>query len=327
MTATIQSLLDRARQARADGDEEQCLVTLEAAQRESAQLEAHHALVQVVAWKRSKAEYDFGSPVRMLDALDPVIDQPDPFAHYPTALDAVERLTRHFTDRVGYGDTRIDRLWTLWIAAQRRLGDTFLAEMGAMHVTWLAACRGEVDHLRAELNRVGAMSRKSFAGSLSKHIEAEDAGNSVFFVQMQVARAVLTGALWGHRERLGWEAWQLYEDAIEEVGHDRSADFWYLSTVARGGRRFGWPEAAATLLPLRRQLTERERDVHAALVAGEFDEDLDLLLWAADEAIATHAGFEWAIDALLIADGIAAGYRERADELAKRYGVQVFLGF
>ena len=325
MPSTVQDLVDAARRARADGDPQTCLATLEAAQVASRHLPPDHPLVQSTAWKRAKAEHDFGTPTRMLDALDPILDQDNPFEHYASGLDAVERLGRHYTDRAGYGDGRVEQLWHKWIAAQRALGDPFMAEMGELQVTWIRACQGDLAHLEGELNRVGSLHRRSLARSVSRHIEAEDAGNSVFFVQMPVARTVLTGAMWMGKERLAWDAWQLYEDAIEEVGRDRADDFWYLASVARAGRRFGWQQADKTIEMLYARLTKRDRDLHSALVAGELDMDVEPLLWAADQAIATHAGFEWAIDAWLVADGIAGGHRERALAMAREYAVSAFL--
>ncbi len=324
MPATVLAFLEEARRARTAGSGPGCLDAMAAAQEAAATLDQEHPIIQVLAWKRSKAEHDFGTPSGMLDALDPILDQDDPFVHYPASLNAVERLTRHYTDRVGYGDARVTRLWEQWIAAQRRARDPFLAEMGAMNLTWIRACTGALGELRSELDRVSALSRRDFARSPSQHIEAKEVSNSVFFVQMEVSRAVLTGAMWTGEERLGWEAWQLYEDAIEEVDRDRSADFWYLSTVARAGDRFAWSEAATTLVPLRQQLSKRARDVHTALVEGDLDRKTELLLWAAEQAIATHAGFEWAIDALLAADRIESGHRERAMALAAEHDVGVF---
>jgi len=196
--------------------------------------------------------------------------------------------------------------------------------MGAMHLTWIRACRGDLSHLAEEVHRVSAFSHRTFARSTSRHIDAEDAAESVFHVQRQVARAVLTGAIWSQEEDLGFLAWQLYEDAMEESGAERDTDFWYLSTVGRAAHLFHWNEAAFVREPLRRHLASRARDVHTALTLGDLDGELSHLLWAAEEALRTHAGFEWAIDAWLRAHRLDPHYRDRALALAHQFGVDVF---
>jgi hypothetical protein len=321
----VRTWMDEGRRARASDASRACLEALAQAQLGAESLDSAHPLVQICAWRRAKAEYDFGPPNALLDALDPILGQEDPFAHYPAGRDGVERLTQRHTDHLGYQDPRLDVLWSRWIDAHKRLGDIYSAEMGAMHLTWIRACRGDLDHLTQEIHRISALSQRAFASSTSRHVDAEDAGDSVFHVQRQVARAVLTGAIWSHDERLGWVAWQLFEDAMEESGADRDADFWYLSTVGRAAHLFGWDEARSVMPPLRRHLSTRPQDVHTALTRGDIDGEVSALLWAADEAIRTHAGFEWAIDAWLRAHRLEPRYRERALTLAEQFGVDVFV--
>ncbi len=329
--AMIESHLAEARRARAEDD-------LGAARHALAEAVAcadrlgDLSWVSITRWRSAKAAFDQEDPAGALTAIEPLLQLDEPFADYAGGLKAVGPMTRLAWDQLGYGDRRPERLWQAWTAHHRRIGDPFLAAMGEVHAAWPLACRGELDALSALLERWAAVTPRRFGSGPHRHAEAPDTPASVFWVQRDVARTVLRGATWAGADRLAWLAWEALEDAMEDTGGDRTADYWFLESVARAGLRFGWEDALSYLPPWEEAAARLEHpraDLHRALTAGELsrhrgDPDTAREHFLAAVLAVGDSGPEWLADALREAARCGAATLPDLDEVIHRRGLHAF---
>lgn len=333
----VERWLARAREARAAGSTTDVLRNLEEARGLAHTLEEDHPLRQVTSWRLAKAEFDFGSARRMLDALQDVLALDDPFAHYPGGLLAVDRLARRFWDEVGYGEPLILHLWDAAARAWERQGDAYLAAGAKVQQAWELACRGDKTGLRELLVRVGNLTPNNFGDGPHRHPRAPDAPSSVYWVQLDLGRTVLWASCWMRDDRLAWEAHEVFEDAAEGAAIERGDEVWYLDPALRAALTFGWPHRQhlrAWVPALERVKEPTRRAVHLGLARGlltreEGDRPMARahFIAASQAAEEGRAGPEWVVDGLVEALHEAASPEDQAKAQAvmDAHGVRAFV--
>ncbi len=327
----VETMLARARSARQVGDGPACIEALRAASAVAVERGEPDGMA-LTSWRHAKAIYDFGAPESLMDALGPALSVEAPFRAYPRGLDAVERVTRHVWDHVGYSDHRVDRLWSAYVAHYRVEGDPYLAAMGEVHAAWAWACRGEVTALSEWLERWSATSPRTLGSGPHRHADAPDTGSSVYWIQMDVARVVLRGATWAGEERLAWTAWQAYEDAVEDAGVQRDEQYWFLEPVCRGALKFGWKRALPYLPAWQRAaavLAHPRAPLHREVLRAELARargDLPGAEARFMEAVRLAAGTgpEWLADALTEAERCGADTTDTLQSLIASASVTAF---
>ena len=168
--AIAEAHLRDATTARHEGRGEDCCAALVLAQQAAEQAESP-ALLARVSWRLSKAHFDFGDPVSMMDAIDPLIDD-NPFTWYKQGLQAVEPMARRYWDVVGYGNDAVLRLLRAWSQHYREAGDPFLEATGRVQQGWHLACSGNLDGLRSTFQRLNRLTPRDLASSPYRHSDA-----------------------------------------------------------------------------------------------------------------------------------------------------------
>ncbi|TNE92302.1 MAG: hypothetical protein EP330_02245 [Deltaproteobacteria bacterium] len=322
----IDPLLEQARQARADGDGEGCRRALADAQRAAAGGER----LVTVCWRRAKAEHDFGDAHGVLDALTPLLAQPDPFAGSEAALSATETLARQVRDALGYASPVPDALLRRAAEAWRRRDDPVRALWVEVQLAWSLACRGELLELRALLTEAERLRPRDVRQSQSRHARAKDAAESLAWMQLDLARAVLRGATWVGDVDATFSALESLEDAAEDTGLRRLADPWFLENAVAAALLLGetpdpdylaaWPTALATADAPRRALHDALRVAllgeapftPAAELAAASGLGPEWEAWAWQGALRSgEAGAALALDQLVSTRGVTAFAPER----------------
>lgn len=319
--------LDAASQARERGDVHACLEALGRAWDE-AEGTSQDTLKARIAWRRSKAAFDVGEVDVMLDAVTPLLEQGDPFAHHPTGRRALLPISTTWWDTRGYQDPRLPRLWQAWVASYEAEGDPWMAAQGRARLAWHHACAGDQDALDAVIEHVLQQDPRSFGQGPHRHPSAPDTPSSVWWAQLELARTGLWAAVWHGRRDRARDLLDAMEDAAEAAELVRTKDPWFLDPIMRAALAFDLSE------PLRsyRQAwldalssVDGPRGVfHRALASGVLalhDARPDIAVTALDEAVATaeeaRIGVEWTVDAMACLERalIASGHAGRAGVL------------
>jgi hypothetical protein len=329
--------LDDAKKHREAGDEPARLAALEAAVTAASAL-ADGPLLAASCWRLAKARFDGGDDTRLLEALRPLLahdveersvwgikQKVGPFDHYVAGLRALPAISRRHWDAVGYADGALGDFWRHYIAWYEEREDPFLAAWGHVHLAWEAACRGELDDVRAMALKYARLSPNGFGQGEHRHPRAVDGPTSVWWVQMDLHRTWLRVATWTGAERSAWEARELLEDAAEDAELDRTTDFWFLDAVQQAAHRFGWtdvPEAQraayAAHLPTLPEFHRARADAHLARVGGA---DPLPALTRAWSLAPTLPGPEWIVDVARQAAEVEPSWAERGAQEAARTGV------
>ncbi|MCB9665497.1 MAG: hypothetical protein H6732_15400 [Alphaproteobacteria bacterium] len=330
----VRALLEGARHARADGDDDGRCRVLEEAVAGAVRL-GEPALLQAACWRLAKARHDQGRHDALLDALAPLLAPlhersvwgtrrtVGPFDHYAAGLDALVPVVRAHQDALGYRDPRVEQLWTAWEAAQEERPDAVLRAWGRTQRAWAWACTGQLAPLTELVQRHARLHPRDLDGARSRHPRARGAEDSLGWIQLDGARTLLRAATWAGDEALAWQAQELLEDAAEEVGLDRHADGFWLDALLRAAERFGWEVPRTAYGPAYAALAASGGlpGAHAlraaAWLARDRGEDGVPLAAAAAEALAAaRAGPEWVVEAWH-----EAGRPDEARRVAEVHGV------
>jgi hypothetical protein len=319
----IKHALHAAKDARVAGDTHARHEALERAWTDACALN-DAVLLATACWRLAKARHDTDPAAGLIDALTPLVSQQveergvwgikhdvGPFDHYEAGLRALPLLTRQHWDHHGYGSDIVDRMWRAYIAKQHEREELYLMSWGQVQLCWQLACSGKLDDLSDIVLAFARLSPERFTQGGHQHPRANDIPSSVYWVQLDLSRALLRGATWAHQERRAWEAMELMEDAAEDVGLNRHQDFWFLDAILRSAGRFG-----------DERTVKRYLEPYAALIdAGNDIADVHLergKAWIAflqrkqatterhasqalDLARHHHAGPEWVVESALLA--------------------------
>ncbi|MCO4745598.1 MAG: hypothetical protein KC912_12470 [Proteobacteria bacterium] len=292
----LERVLEASRRARSDGDGPACRRALREAQRIAAEGVAPERVAQV-AWRRAKAEYDFGDARGISEALEPVLDLDAPFAGSEAALGACELLVRRMRDQGGYADPLPDELLQRAAAAWRDRADPVRALWIDVQRAWSLACRGELAVLETLTDNADRMRARDVAHSQFRHARAESAALSLAWMQLDLWRAALRGATWTEDDAAIGRALDGIEDAAEDAGLRRLADPWFLEAVVSAQWQLGRADSPGYAPALERCLERVDGArgaLHRLLFAG----------WSSLRSIPTSSHFVEAAD---VAGRAAAG--------------------
>jgi hypothetical protein len=345
--ATIErahALLDEAALARERRSHDRCLRLLTEAQ-ELLRDTDDRALLGKVSWRLAKAAYDFGTPEQMLDAVTPLLEVGEAFAHHKPGRRAMAPISRRWWDTRGYADARVPRLWEACAASYRAEGDPWLEAMAHSQRAWHLACAGEHGALDQLIERYLATDPRHFGTGPHRHPDAPDTRASVWWAQLELVRTGLWAAAWSGRRDRARDLADAFQDAAEGAELDPASDPWFLDPLLRVALAFELDELlAATLDPWRHALAASDSDrapFHLALGEGLValrDGDAERALPSLQRAVALTEqrphGAEWSVDALRHrARAEAAAGRGDPDttvalaqRLSTRFGLGVFLG-
>lgn len=308
--STLDELLERARMARSHGDGAGCLRALEEAQVRAQGTDR----AVMVAWRRAKAEHDFGTAHGVLASVTPLIGAEDPFAGSDAALTAVDVLVRAIRDEAGYLSPVPDRLLELASRAWLARGDIIRSLWVEVQLAWALACRGDLEALEAMVARAERIRPRDVGGSSSRHARAADPQSSLAWMQLDLARTWLRGATWCRDLSHLPGAIDALEDALEATGLNHRADPWVLEAWHAGLRLRGsslsqgdlqaWEHALRTVESARQRL---HRQLRFALIGR------DGFLPAAATAKDLAVGPEW--HAWALQEALAQGEDAPASEL------------
>ena len=322
----LDTLIRRSREARSVKDIDGSMALLEQARCQAQEQQPDRE--GQITWLLAKAAWDSERIDVLARCVSLLVAMPDPFAGSKTAREMSEPVARRLYDVLGYADVAADRLLDAAAAAWREDGDRVRAEWIVIQAAWAQACRGQVEELFAEAERLDRLGPHDLDGSPSRHARAEGPRDSVPWIQLDIWRAALRAAVWARHPRRAAEALDGLEDAVEACGLTRESDAFLLENVCTAQLLLhqpsphdmaAWGHACASLEG-ERAVTHRA--LHAAWSQGD---DVQLFLEAAEYASHSDTGHEWTAWAL---QGAALcgyyGARERLEDLARTRGLTVF---
>jgi len=332
-------LLDRAGAARAQGRAGACVEHLQDAADVLAGTELttlHHK----TCWRLAKAGYDFDQIDVMLDAVTPLLELGQPFAHVASARRALQPMATRWWDTRGYGDDRLARLWLAWAQAHRDDGDPWLEAQGHVQRAWHLACAGDVTALDATIERYLALDPRRFGSGPHRHPDAPDTPTSLWWAQLDLVRIGLWSCTWTGRRERARDLLDAMEDAAEAARLDRPDEPWFLDPVCRAAVAFDLPEVADAYLqdwvPAVQRVEHDRAGFHTALARGlcaraqgQPDRAAQHLQQAVELADAGGFGAEWCVDARhQLAELLhptdpdrAATLRQQSATLGERFGI------
>lgn len=345
--ATIErahALLDQAAEARERRSHDRCLGALNEA-RDLLLDTPERALLGKVSWRLAKAAYDFGTPEQMLDAVTPLLEAGEAFAHHGPGRRAMAPIAKRWWDTRGYADHRVARLWEAWSDSYRAEQDPWMEAMGQAQLAWHLACAGDQTELDAIIERYLAMDPRAFGAGPHRHPDAPDTPSSVWWAQLELLRTGLWAAAWSGRRDRARDLADAIEDAAESAELDRAADPWFLDPLIRVGLAFDLREILDTwYAPWEATLsasdTPRAR-FHLALGrslelrrTGDHFAAWEAAGGALEHALEQRFGPEWTVDALVARAGAEAGLPgasrsktlDEITELKSTYGLWGLVG-
>ncbi len=183
-----------------------------------------HPLPVVVAWKRAKAEYDFGRPEQVVRHLDGVVDRADLFDAWPPGVLGAEQVARAHQDTVGYGDPTVIALWERLSTFHRDHGDRYRSARAALELAWDAACRGLPT--TPFLQPLASLLPSDLKGGPSWHPDAADAASSLPWLTLDAAHTGLRAAIWSGDVHEIPHALDDLQHALDELPGQPGAYLW-----------------------------------------------------------------------------------------------------
>ena len=300
----------------------------------ASQLAHDHPLRQVVPWRAAKLAHDLDDPETALAVLAPLLlDEADPFEHYPNGLDACVPLAQRMWRHHGYGRPEVRRLLERCSSSHAARGDRYLHHHLQNHLAWDLACAGDLGALATHLKELWNLQPRDLQDGPTRHPRAPDAATSVPWLQLDAARTALRAGTWAGDAELVELAEDAFEEAADDAGLERSAEYWFLEPIAMARLRLQRPdpdEYVGAWFSAAPKLEHPRAGYHRALTRGfaslatephhaanDFDD-------AVRQAHFGGFGAEWEIDPAVLAAKIRGAYPQSAHSLANSHGVAVF---
>jgi hypothetical protein len=319
--------LDLATAARQRGDGAACLQHLEQAYQLA---EGDAALVEKVAWRLSKAAFDFGTITQAFDALSPILAAP--FAYSSGPRSAVPELCTRWWDECGYRDPRPYQLWRATVESWRADGDPWMAAAATSRLAWGYACAGAWSDLDAVVEGTLQLDPRTFGEGPHKHPRAPDTPSSVWWAHIEVLRTALWATAWTPRPARAIDWLDAAADALAGASLPEDGDLWLLDASMRAAIANGLDVAPARQKRWLHQLSDHagprgafHRSIGQGVLAAQAeraDEASNHFAHAARIAREHRLGPEWEADALLRrADLGDAQAQEQGQHLVDHFGL------
>ncbi|MCO4746679.1 MAG: hypothetical protein KC912_17930 [Proteobacteria bacterium] len=339
--------LGEARKARQAGDLDGAAAALQRAI-ELARLAKEDKLLNTASWRLADLFRDSDRPEEMLASLDDVVAHGKPFAHLKggKAFHVANDTIRKYWDFAGYATDRILPLLGAVKAHYEAHSDPYMAALADELSSWQMACRGDLAGMTALIDRYDGMTPSQFGSGSHRHTRASPGNQSVYWVQMEIARTALRMAAWMGDEALGRRAHEMHAVALKKANVSRHEFLNLMEATMVAGLELGWEEVLeecrADYDKAMRDWSGGREDYHKAVykavgfaLAGQQSEAADAWRDAATVSDEMHYGPEWVGDYLLRAAAAASAcgrteegkrWHAQAAEVIDEYGFDAMRG-